>query len=142
MLRRMTTVEMGWMAGLTWMCTHSDNFTSVVSNMTSSERWSALTLEVLSRRWNIGLESAKRTLQAMTQKGVRTVMHPLTRRYRTRQSHLRFPTIWTKVYTDTMFLSVVSIRQYKCAQVFTTNTAYLRIYPLQTKEQAPDALDT
>jgi hypothetical protein len=110
----------------------SDDFIRVVSGMTSSERKSALTPEVLSRRWNIGLDSAKRTLQVTTQKGVRTVLHPLTRRYRTRQSHLRFPTIRTKVYTDTMFSSVTSIRQYKCAQVFTTNTAYSRVYPLQS----------
>jgi hypothetical protein len=118
----------------------SDDFIRVVSGMTSSERKSALTPEVLSRRWNIGLDSAKRTLQVTTQKGVRTVLHPLTRRYRTRQSHLRFPTIRTKVYTDTMFSSVTSIRQYKCAQVFTTNTAYSRVYPLQSKQNAPDAL--
>jgi hypothetical protein len=118
----------------------SDDFIRVVSGMTSSKQKSALTPEVLSRRWNIGLELAKWTLQVTMQKGVRTVLHPLTRRYWTRQSHLRFPTICFKVYTDTMFSSVTSICQYKCAQVFTTNTAYSRIYPLQSKQHAPDVL--
>jgi hypothetical protein len=99
-----------------------------------------LTPEVLSQQWKIGLELAKQALQATMQKGVQTVLHTLTQRYWTRQSHLHFPTIWTKVFMDTMFSSVTSICQYKCAQVFTTNTAYLRIYPLQSKQHAPDAL--
>ena len=32
--------------------------------------------ETLARRWNIGLDTAKRTIRANTQRGVRTVAHP------------------------------------------------------------------
>ncbi len=43
----------------------------------TSERHSCVTFENLSRKWNIGLETAKQTLQVTTQRGIRTAVHPL-----------------------------------------------------------------
>jgi hypothetical protein len=64
-----------------------------VCSMSSRERGPVVTKEILSRRWGIGLDTAHRTLEATTQKGVRRVLHPIERRYKTRQTHLRFPTL-------------------------------------------------
>ena len=44
--------------------------------------------ENLARLWNIGIETAKRTLQVTTQQGIRTALHPLHRRYRVDHLHL------------------------------------------------------
>jgi hypothetical protein len=73
----------------------------------TSQRKSTTTPEELSRKWGIGLETAKKTLNATTQRGVRTdCSAPLHRRYSTRRSHLRYPLLKTAVYSDTMFSKV------------------------------------
>lgn len=105
-----------------------------------SERSSALTPPILARRWGIGLDTAHRTLRVTTQAGIRTVVHPLERRFRTRQSHLKFPTYRAKVYTDPIFSTVKSIRGYTCGQVFVAPPAYLHFYPMKSKAEAGEAL--
>jgi hypothetical protein len=99
-----------------------------------------ITKEILAKRWGIGLDTAHRTLTATTQAGIRRVLHPVERRYKTRQSHLRYPTLNTRFYTDTMFASTKSIRGNKCAQVFTNGMGYDLFYPLAKESNAADAL--
>jgi hypothetical protein len=108
--------------------------------MSTKERGPVVTKEILARRWGIGLDTAHRTLTATTQNGVRRVLHPVERRYRTRQSHLRFPTLNTRFYTDTMFSATKSIRGNKCAQVFTNGMGYDMFYPLVKEADASEAL--
>jgi hypothetical protein len=52
-----------------------------ISATFTSERHSSVTFENRSCKWNIGLETAKRTLQATTQHAIRTAIHLLHRRY-------------------------------------------------------------
>ena len=60
-----------------------------ISATITSERNSIVTFENLSpRKWNIGPETAKWTLQVTTQRGVRTVVHPLHPQYCVDQLHL------------------------------------------------------
>jgi hypothetical protein len=60
--------------------------------MSTLERGPIITKEILAKRWDIGLDTAHRTLTATTQQGIRRVLHPVERSYKTRrQSHLRFP---------------------------------------------------
>ena len=105
-----------------------------------SERSSTLTPSILAQRWGIGLDTAHRTLRVTTQAGVRTMIHPLERRFRTRQSHLKFPTYRAKVYTDPVFASVPSIRGYTCGQVFVAPPSFVHFYPMKKKSEAGDAL--
>ena len=49
---------------------------------------SSPTPETVSRLWNVGLETAQWTLRATTQQGIRSVVHPIFRRYRV--DHLHF----------------------------------------------------
>ena len=49
----------------------------------SKQRHSAVTPELLSERWSIGLTQAKQTIKVTTQRGVRSAILPLSRRYRT-----------------------------------------------------------
>ncbi len=114
--------------------------TRAVAAILTKDRSGGITKEILARRWHIGLDTAHRTLQCTTQSGLRTVLHPIERRYRTRQSHLKFPTIRTKVYTDTAFSNTLSIRGFKCAQVYTTPIRFSKFYPVKSKSQAPETL--
>ena len=81
-----------------------------ISAMTSRERHARVTAEDLASRWGIGIATAKATLKATTQLGIRTAVHPLTRRYRTDLIHAtsarRLKGRW---FTDTLFAKIKSI---------------------------------
>ncbi len=116
------------------------NLDREISAIGTSGQKPIITKEILSRRWGIGLDQAHKTLQVTTQRGVRKVLHPLERRYRTRQTHLRYPTVNRKFYSDTMFATTKSVRGNKCAQVFTDGAGWDVVYPMAKKSEAPEAL--
>jgi len=113
----------------------------MICSMSSKARGPVITKEILAKRWGIGLDTAHRTLTATTQSGIRRVLHPIERRYRTRQSHLRFPTLNTRFFTDTMYSTTRSIRGNNCAQVFTNGLGYDLFYPLKKESEVGDALN-
>ena len=59
-----------------------------VSSVISNDRHSAVTPEEVAQKWNIGLETAKKTLKVMTQFGIQTAVHLMTRRLRVDHLHL------------------------------------------------------
>jgi hypothetical protein len=122
------------------LCELSDS-DRLIFAMSTKERGSVITKEILAKRWGIGLDTAHRTLTSTTQSGVRRVLQPLERRFKTKQSHLRFPTLNSKFYTDTMFSTTKSIRGNKCAQVFTNGLGYDLFYPLKKESEVGDALN-
>ena len=69
----------------------------------TSERYSPVTFENLCCKWNIGLETAKRTLQVTTQQGIRTAVHPLHRQYWVDHLHLNRRCLNGDCFTDTLF---------------------------------------
>jgi hypothetical protein len=105
----------------------------------TGERHSSVTPENLARMWSIGIETAKRTLHVTTQKGVRTAVHPLHRRYRVDHLHLNRRRLNGEWYSDTLFSKVTSLQGNICAQVF-TNGNYTSIHPLSSKSKVGQAL--
>jgi ribosomal protein L31E len=97
---------------------------------------------VLAKNWNIGLKTAKHTLEATLQRAVRTTIHPtLSRRFRTNDRQLRYRRLAHDMFTDTMKAGVTSwFRQNRYAQVFTTRFGWVRVFPMQKKSQAHEAL--
>jgi hypothetical protein len=89
-----------------------------ISATFTSERHASVNPENLSRKWNIGLETAKRTLQVTTQRGVRTAVHPLHRRYRVDHLHLNRRRLNGDWFTDTLFSKVTSIQGNTCAHKY------------------------
>jgi hypothetical protein len=57
-----------------------------------------------------------------------------------RQNHLRFPSLITCFYSDTMFAAEESTCENTCAQVFTKRNGYSLFYPLEKKGLAHCAL--
>jgi hypothetical protein len=51
----------------------------LLMKLSTSGRGSVIAKEILSRRWGIGLESVKKTLQTTTQAGIRRLLHPAER---------------------------------------------------------------
>jgi hypothetical protein len=62
-----------------------------------------LSKELLARQWGIGIDAAERTLTVTTQAGIRKLHNPVERQFCTKQSHLTFPTLPSRFYTDTFF---------------------------------------
>ena len=105
-------------------------------SLSTSEKRSTLTPEVLSRRWGVGLDTAKRTLQVTTQSGIRNVLAPGERKVRQKLDHLAFPNLSGRWYSDTMFSKTQSVRGYLAAQVFTNGRGSDHFYPMKSKGMA------
>ena len=105
----------------------------------TSKRHSSVTFENLSRKWNIGLETAKRTLQVTTQQGVRTAVHPLHRQYRVHHLHTNRQRLNGDWFTDTRFLKATSLQGNTCAQIFTNGSNFTTVHPLNSKVRVAQA---
>jgi hypothetical protein len=71
------------------------------SGVLMMDRHSKVGPEELSRKWNIGLQMAKDTLDVTTQHGVRTAVHPMSQQLRVDHLHLHRPRLkecgsWTQ----------------------------------------------
>jgi hypothetical protein len=111
-----------------------------IAGLSTDERRSVITPEILSRRFGIGRESAKKTLRVTTQAGIRNVLAPTEQKVRKKLDHLKFPTLSGRIYTDTMIAKRPSIRQHKAVQVFLDGSGFDHFYPIDTKGDAHEAL--
>eukprot|EP00978_Attheya_sp_CCMP212_P033553 scaffold135768_cov32-Attheya_sp.AAC.1 len=76
-----------------------------------------ITPDILAQRFDCGIETARKTLQATSQYGVRQATHPLTRRYRTDLLQLKYHRLSDEEwYTDLMFPDVKSLKGDKAVQ--------------------------
>ena len=114
--------------------------TRSISAMHRSAPHSVITREIIATIWGIGLESAARILDVTTQNGIQKVVLPVEQCFRTKQSHLRFPTLDGKFFSDTTFPHPKSIRGNSCAQLTTNGKSYTHFYPMKAKSEAPNAL--
>ena len=100
----------------------------------------AIDAKTLARRWGCGLERAADTLRVTTQRGLRTTLNPLTKRFTTNDRFHRYRPLPHPLFTDTMFSKVKSRLGNTCAQVFTARNGWTRAYPLASKGDAHEAL--
>ncbi len=110
-----------------------------ISATFTRERHSSVMFLNLSRKWNIGLEMAKQTLQVTTQRGVRTAVHLLHRQYCVDHLHLNRRRLNGDWFTDTLFSKVISIQGNTCAQIF-NNGSFTTVHPLNLKAKVAHAL--
>ena len=107
----------------------------------SSERHSKTTPEELSERWGLSLAQAKLTLKATTRYLIRSALMPLARRYRAdRMFHLN--RLGGTFATDTMHMKCASIHGEQYCQIFANKNFFAAAYPITSKSQAHEPLDT
>ena len=96
----------------------------------------------LARNWKIGLEAARRTVEATTQLAVRDFTHTTGGR-RLKPIHwvLRHKRLDVEVYTDTKIAKCKSLRGNTCAQVYATAYHFVCVYPMEKKGDAHLTLD-
>ena len=112
---------------------------AMISEVISNERHTRITAEELARKWNLGIETARATLKATTQHGVRHAIRPLSRRYRTDILQSRLRRLNCTMFTDTLFGSVKSLQGYTCGQVY-TDGRFVYFEPMRTKAEAGESL--
>jgi hypothetical protein len=90
----------------------------------------------LATNWGIGLKDASNTVKATTQLFIRSLLHPIERRFRTKNIALRYNQLKCRFYSDTFFLSIKSFINNTCAQLFVTDFGYAKFSPMQSKSEA------
>ena len=105
----------------------------------SRERHTDVSPKELSERWAISTHTASRTLKNTTQKFLRSAILPLSRRYRADRMYHR-KTLSGKWSTDTMDGRCVSLDGNKYAQIFSNKNYFSKVYPMDAKRRAGDAL--
>ena len=132
-----STVNVRTSTALHGATTGTDTGTGVPGRLMAAitgDRHTKVNPENLARLWNIGLETAKRTLQVTTQQGIRTALHPLHRRYRVDHLHLNRRRLNGDWFTDTLFSKIISLQGNTCAQVY-TNGNYTSVHPMTSKSR-------
>jgi hypothetical protein len=100
-------------------------------------------VDLLVKSWNIGKDIAKKTVKCTTQKGVRTMLHPIERRFRTKQAQLRYRQLSGRhgtFYTDTFFASVLTLNGCMMAQLYINDLSFCKVYPMKAKSDVADTL--
>jgi hypothetical protein len=103
------------------------------------DRHSKVCPEELSRKWNIGLQMAKATLDMMTQHGIQTAVHPMSRWLSVDHLHLHRPRLKGTWYLNTLIAKVKSVLGTKCANVF-TNGKYTKVVPMTSQNEGAELL--
>jgi len=97
----------------------------------SSARAPRMDPAILAKRWGIGVEQARKTLEHTTSRGFRSVLHPdLSRRFRTNDRQLRYRRLPVTMFSDTLISGVKSRRGNKYAQIFGTAGGWKRAHPI------------
>ena len=109
------------------------------NTFSSSERHTDVTPQDLSSKWGISIPTAIKTLKKTTQTFLRSAILPLGRRYRTDRFFSR-KTLRGKWSTDTLDGRCKSLEGNRYAQVFANKGYFSKIYPMDRKKQAGQAL--
>ena len=116
-----------------------DNDLPIPSTFQSRNRHGDVSAEDLSERWFISLKQAKDTLKYTTQRFLRSALLPLSRRYRADRMFYN-KTLTGEWATDTIDGRTKSLDGNRYAQIFTNKNYYAKLYPMDSKGKAGDAL--
>ena len=95
----------------------------------SDERHGKRNASEIAERWLIGLNKAKATLMATTQRSSRSAILPLSRRYRADRMY-NLKRLDAKFATDTLYGDVRSLLQNSCAQIYSHKIGFHVCYPM------------
>jgi hypothetical protein len=86
----------------------------------------------LAKNWGIGIEAAKRKRRVTTKRGIRRMILPSpTKRYTTNDRQLQYRRLPVTMFTDTMYLTIISRQQNKVAQILSTDLGFVRSFPMK-----------
>ena len=95
----------------------------------STKRHTKATAFNLAERWGIGIKSAEDTLKVTTQRGIRSAIMPISRRYRA-DRYYGMKRLNSKFATDTFYPRVKSLLGHTHAQVYSNKSGFSASYPI------------
>lgn len=117
-------------------------YPSIMSTRTF-HRKGTVDADALARRWRIGRDAAKRTIERTTQRAVRDFTNAKGgRRLKPVAYQLRYPRLNVEMYTDTLIGPNTSLLGNKYAQIYCTKFHWIMAFPMKQKSEAHYALDT
>ena len=93
----------------------------------STDRHMKVTEDILCERFGISPARARATLKVTTQRGTRSAILPLSRRYRADRRY-KVKTLDSKFAMDTFFSTVKSITNNTCSQIYSHQSGFTTIY--------------
>ena len=114
----------------------------LASAKSTKQRAGFVDAQQLAKNWKIGVDAAKRTVEATTQLAVRD-FSTVSGGRRLKPAHwvLKRKRIQADVYTDTLYGRCKSLRGNTHAQIFATPFQFVRAFPMASKGDAHYALD-
>ena len=106
------------------------------SSMKTSNKDLYVKPKELASKWAIGPNLAEATVKATTQKFIRSAVHPIDRRFRTRNTALKYNSLNCRFTSDTFFASTPSILRNTCAQLFMSDFGFGKFCPQRLKSEA------
>ena len=103
--------------------------TSDIKKVKARHKHSKITPESIAYMMNIGLDKAKQMLTTTTQKGIRTAIHPIHRRYRVDHLDLHSQRLAGRWYVDWMSARTKSLSQNTGAFVY-SNGSMTEVFPM------------
>ena len=98
---------------------------------TSTERHAKASAETIAERFAIGLQKARETMRATFQRGVRSAILPISRRYKAdRQFSVK--RLDGKFATDTLWAKTKSLRGFVAAQIYSHKTGFAVAYHMES----------
>jgi hypothetical protein len=94
----------------------------------------------LSRKWAVGNKVAEDTIKATTQSFIRSSLHLIKRRFKTKNVTLRYNHIGCRFTSATFFSAKPSLLKKTCGQLFMTEFGFGKIVPMKLKSEAGFAL--
>ena len=115
------------------------SYESFISSTRSVNKRGAVNAERLADLWNIGIETAKKTLEHTTQRGNRLFTNSkMTKRLKSTVDQLKFRQLSCIMYSDTLFSKIPSVNQNLCMQLYVTPFHWSAAYAMKSKSEAPD----
>jgi hypothetical protein len=129
-------LEQHVMVSIAWLDT-----TKTTPGWIHSKAGKPVDAKTLAKCWLIPANCSARTVDRMTQQGVRTMPNPtLSHHFPTNDCMLRYPCMPHPVFGNTTFAGTESKNGNKCCQVFATNFGWARAHLLKQKGEAHEAL--
>lgn len=107
-------------------------FTDIPARRTfqSNERHLTVSAENLAELWNLGQKQSEATLRCTYQRGTRSAILPLHRRYRV-DRQIGLNRLSSNFATDTVYADIPSLENFKYAQVYTNKNGFSAVYPMK-----------
>lgn len=101
----------------------------------SSDRHSKVTAEGLAEKFGIGIYRARATMRATLQRGLRSAILPLARRYRSDRIFSQ-KRLMGRFSSDTLYFKVKSLHGYIASQVYFHKCGFVKVYHLSKTDDA------